>query len=105
MKEPLYGAGTVKLTWINPSDYSVLESKMFPKDKLRQALEESKGKNKWMIFELKSTEGDQYSWSLLPYGEAKSFVRTMKFRDSIWYPILIGGAVLTVIYLTVKNKR
>jgi hypothetical protein len=77
---------------------------MFPKEKLQQALEESKGKNKWMIFELKSNTGDQYSWSLLPYGEAKSFVKTMKFRDSVWYPVLIGAGILGVIYLISKKN-
>jgi hypothetical protein len=104
MKEALYGSGTIKLTWINPNDYSILESKMFPKEKLQQALEESKGKNKWMIFELKSNTGDQYSWSLLPYGEAKTFVKTMKFRDSVWYPVLIGAGILGVIYLISKKN-
>jgi hypothetical protein len=105
MIEPLYGSGTIKLTWINPNNYSILESKMFPKENLQQALEESKGKNKWMIFELKSTSGDQYSWSLLPYGEAKSFVRTMQFRDSIWYPLLIGAGILSVVYLGINYKK
>ena len=78
----MYAIGTLKLTWINPEDYSILESKMFEKKDLNLALEEAKTKKQWMIFELIKTQNDNYTWKLLPYGESQRFVRIMKWKDS-----------------------
>ena len=78
----MYQPGTLKLTWINPSDFSVLESTMFDKNNLSGALELAKSKPNFMLFQLTETKGDYYKWKLLPYGEAKRFLFQMKVHHS-----------------------
>jgi len=94
-KESLpYSVGTIKLTWINPSNYKVLESQMF--NSVREALAnlpKSKGNN-WLIFELKETDGKKYKWNLLPYGKHKGYINGMKLRDN---PIIKYGLIGLVI--------
>ena len=53
-KELPYKVGTIKLTWIDPNDYTNLESKMFDSvdDALKNIPSEIKD-NEYMIFELK----------------------------------------------------
>lgn len=98
----MYEIGTLKLTWINPSDYSILESKMFAKKDLNKALEEAKTKKQWMIFELSKTQNDEYTWKLLPYGESKRFVRIMKWKDSPLYTLSIIAGISAVGFLIYK---
>jgi hypothetical protein len=98
----MYEVGTLKLTWISPEDYSILESKMFAKKDLSKALEEAKSKNKWMIFELIKTQNDEYTWKLLPYGESERFVRIMKFKDSPLYTLSIIAGIGAVGFLIWK---
>lgn len=83
----MYPTGTIKLTWIDPSDYTILESKMFRKIDLMKAVEEAKTKPGFMIFELLKTKNDEYTWKLLPYGEYKRFTRSMKLNDSILFKL------------------
>jgi hypothetical protein len=88
----MYRLGTLKLTWINPNDFTILESQMYDSDELEKALREAESKPDWMLFQLMSTKDDGYQWKLLPYGTYKSFVRSMKWRKSDWTPfILIAG--------------
>jgi len=91
----MYAKGTIKLTWINPKNYSILESEMFKSvsDALSN-LPKSKGNN-WLIFELIDTDGKKYHWKLLPYGKYKGYLWGMKFRDN---PILRYGTILIMIY-------
>lgn len=98
----MYAIGTLKLTWINPEDYSILESKMFEKKDLNMALEESKTKKQWMIFELIKTQNDNYTWKLLPYGESERFVRIMKWKDSPLYPLSIVAGLGAIGFLIWK---
>jgi hypothetical protein len=97
----MYQKGTIKLTWINPNDYTILDSKMFKPDELEKALKEADEKKDWMLFQLETTKNDSYSWKLLPYGTADSFVRSMKLRDSLILPYLaiIGGGLFVYLLL------
>ena len=81
----MYPIGTIKLTWINPKDYSILESKMFSGVDIEQALKEAEGKKNFMLFILSDVEKDNYKWKLLPYGKYKEFVVGMKMRDSLLF--------------------
>jgi hypothetical protein len=83
MEKP-YKEGTVKLTWINPEDFTFLESSMYIS--VQQAIEASRSKNlgnKYLIMQLESTDGKQYKWKLLPYGEYQGYVDGMRFRNSM----------------------
>lgn len=85
-----YNVGTIKLTWINPKDYKVLESQMFSSvDEALANLPQSKGNN-WLIFELSETDGKKYKWKLLPYGKYRGYVNGMRLRDN---PILRYGFI------------
>jgi hypothetical protein len=84
----MYEVGTIKLTWINPSDFTILESRMYKKEDLKKALEDAKSKPDFMLFTLLSVNGDEYRWKLLPYGEADRFVRSMQLSKSAFIPYL-----------------
>lgn len=81
MEQP-YKEGTIKLTWIDPNNYKILNGKMY--DTIDEALKnipKSKGDN-WLIFKLIKTDGNEYNWELLPYGKHKGYEKGMKFRDN-----------------------
>ena len=102
----MYPIGTLKLTWINPNDYTILDSKMFKSDELEKALKETDNKKDWMIFQLTWNKNDSYSWKLLPYGTADEFVRSMKIKDSLVIPfIAIAGTGLLVYLILDKISR
>jgi hypothetical protein len=76
-----YQVGTIKLTWIDPKNYKVLSSSMYPS--LEEALRAAEAHNgNFLIFKLKQTDGTSYSWDLLDYGRSKEYVRGMKFKDN-----------------------
>jgi len=89
----MYEIGTLKLTWINPKDYTILESKMYKKEDLSQALKDAEKKPDWMIFQLTKTQNDEYQWKLMPYGEANRFVRSMELSKSVLIPY-VGIAII-----------
>jgi hypothetical protein len=96
-----YKLGTIKLTWINPKDYTILESKMFNsvEEALRNIPSDIK-KNDFMLFELIQSDGVSYKWKLLPHGSYSRFVNSMKFRDDkILFYGSISLGVLGAIYL------
>ncbi len=96
MSEELpYNIGTIKLTWINPKDNSVLESAMFYS--VNEALKNiPKGihRNDILIFELTETDGNRYKWKLLPYGRHWQYKYGMEFLDNdvVFYGV-IGLAI------------
>ena len=101
MKDLPYKIGTIKLTWINPNDYTLLESKMF--GSVSEALHNvplNIKPNEFMLFELVKTDGEAYEWKLLPYGVSKRFVKSMEFRDNkyLYYGSMLLG-VLGGVYL------
>ena len=102
----MYQLGTIKLTWIDPNDYTVLESKMFKANELELALKTADTKKDWMLFQLQKNYKDDYSWKLLPYGTSESFVRSMKLRDSLILPYIgIAGAGLFIYLILDKISR
>ena len=94
----MYKVGTIKLTWIDPNDYSKLKSIMFDKDNLQEALDEGEKLGRFMLFELEKTYKHKYTWKLLPYGQSTDFVRSMKLRDSLLAKVAIVGIVLFSVY-------
>ena len=99
----MYEKGTLKLTWINPNDYTILESQMYGSEELEKALREAESKPDWMLFQLMSTKDDGYQWKLLPYGTYKSFVRSMKWRNNAWTPFLIIAGIGLGAYLVLDK--
>jgi len=104
-----YNEGTIKLTWINPSDYKILHSTMF--DSVEEALRSlPKGidPQDFLIFKLVKTDGNYYEWQLLDYGRSKEYESGMKFRDNkfLYYgtiSLMILG-VLHIGKLIIGNK-
>jgi hypothetical protein len=96
-----YKIGTIKLTWIDPKDYTILESKMFNSvDEALKNIPSEVKENEFMIFELIKTDGNSYEWKLLPYGIHKRFVQGMEFRDNkLYYYGSMGLGVLGAFYL------
>lgn len=96
MEDLPYKIGTIKLTWISPSDFTILKSKMF--DSVDEALKNiPTGINKedFMIFKLIKTDGTAYEWKLLPYGNHSEFIRSMEFRNNKF--IFYGSIALSII--------
>lgn len=83
----MYQEGTIKLTWINPQDFTILNSSMY--NDVDSALKNTSDKKDWMIFKLDKVNNDNYSWKLMPYGKYKSFINGMRFRNSGLYEISI----------------
>ena len=94
----MYRIGTLKLTWIDSKDYTILKSIMFKKDELNKALEYAKQfNNNFMLFELTETKNDSYTWKLLPYGDSRRFLTTMKLHDNLLFkPLIILGSLLAI---------
>jgi hypothetical protein len=101
MEDLPYKLGTIKLTWIDPNDYTILESKMF--DSVEEALKNiptNIKKNQYMIFKLVKSDGVAYEWKLFPYGIHNDFVSGMKCRDNkLYYYGSMGLGVLGAVYL------
>jgi hypothetical protein len=72
--KPPYKNGTIKLTWINPSDFSELSSEIF--ETLKDALKNTKDKKDWLVFRLNDYNGKKikWIWELLPYGKSKKYI-------------------------------
>ena len=100
-----YSEGTVKLTWIDPMDNSVLHSRMYNSEaEAKGAVEQAKARGgnrkNWMMFELSKTDGNQYEWKLLPQGNYKKYLRGMKLDDKMIIKVGVGFLMLMgVIYL------
>ena len=89
-----YSVGTIKLTWIDPTNYEILNSVMY--ETIDGALAKApKDNDNWLIFKLEKTDGLNYSWKLLPYGQYKEYINGMKFRDN---PILYFGSLALMIF-------
>ena len=92
----MYPIGTLKVTWLNKEDFTILRSQMFKEENIDQAIDFGKkmsGGKDFMIFQLmeKPTK-DAYVWKLLPYGSSKRFINTMQNTDSIIFKgvVLLG---------------
>jgi hypothetical protein len=108
MEDLPYKLGTIKLTWINPSEYTILESKMFDSvDEAIKNIPTNIKNDEYMIFKLIKTDGTAYEWKLLPYGNHNDFVRGMKFRNNkfLYYgsiTLVIIGAISIVKLIATK---
>jgi hypothetical protein len=92
MSEELpYSKGTIKLTWINQKDNTILESAMYKSvDEALKNVPKNIKKGDFLIFELASTDGVQYKWKLLPYGRYSQYKYGMEFFDN---DLIFYGAV------------
>jgi hypothetical protein len=97
----MYNTGTIKLTWIDPSDYTLLSSAMY--ETVEDALKETVNKKNWLIFRLKSVEGDNYTWEVLPYGVREKYVMGMKFYDNSLLKIAFIGLAGSGAYFIIKG--
>ena len=89
-----YSVGTYKLTWIDPKNYEILNSAMF--ETIEGALSKvPKDNENWLLFRLESTDGINYTWKLLPYGQYKEYINSMKLSDN---PIIRYGAIALIIF-------
>jgi hypothetical protein len=100
LSDTTYEVGTLKLTWINKKDYSLLDSKMFPQGSLQEVLKhaETNDLKDFMLFELVSNQrNNEFEWRLLPYGSANKFLFHMKAQDSLiaWsiFALIIGFSI------------
>lgn len=91
-----YSPGTIKLTWIDPNNYKILNSQMFGsvQDALNNTDQIESLGNNWLIFELVQTDGQKYQWKVLPYGKHKGYVNGMKLRDNLF---LRYGSILLMV--------
>jgi hypothetical protein len=88
-----YSEGTIKLTWIDPKNYTILNSAMF--ETIDGAISKApKDNDNWLLFKLETTDGLNYTWKLLPYGQYKEYISGMKFRDN---PFLYYGTLALMI--------
>jgi len=102
----MYPIGTLKLTWINPIDYTTLNSKMYAADSIAEAIKDgetqkAKGSN-YMVMQLVTNNKDEYSWKLLPYGTYQEFLTGMQMRDSIFVHVTALAVVSLAVYGTYK---
>ncbi len=96
MEDKPYKEGTIKFTWISPNDYNYLNRVMY--DTVQEAIDNRKKfvlDERWLIMKLIKTDGNQYEWKLLPYGQYKSYRNGMIVRDN---KLLYYGSVLLMIY-------
>jgi hypothetical protein len=105
----MYPIGTLKLTWINPIDYTLLNSKMYAADNIAEALKDGEiqkanGGN-YMVMQLVSKNKDEYSWKLLPYGTYQEFLTGMQIRDSLFVKVTALAVVSLAVYGTYKLVR
>jgi hypothetical protein len=97
---PTYPLGTLKLTWVNPTNFNILESKMFRVDELPTLMDEAKRTNlkKFLVFKLVETEGNSFKWELQPQGSYKEFNFGMSIYENRFYQVLILGVLGFAIY-------
>lgn len=99
--EKPYKEGTIKLTWINPHDYSMLHSSMHNsvKDALNSLPQNVEPEN-FLLFKLIKTDGNYYEWELLPFGRSKEYINGMKLRDNKFlYYGTVSLIILGVLHL------
>ena len=99
----MYDKGTIKLTTINPKDYTLLESGMY--NTVEEALLDAQNLKDYLIFELQDVEGDAYRWRLLPYGSSTQYVSIMKMKDSALIKISMVAVLALAIYGLFKAIR
>jgi hypothetical protein len=101
-----YNKGTIKLTWINPKDNTILESSMHESvDEAIKNVPKNIKKNDFLIFELIDTNGIQYKWKLLPYGRYSQYKYGMEFFDNDFIVYGVIGLSLIGVYSLFKMLK
>ncbi len=104
MDEKPYKEGTIKLTWTDKTDYTVLNSTMF--NSIEEAMLKKdmfySGKD-FLLMELIKTDGNSYSWSVLPYGDFKNYKAGMHILDNKWKYLIGVGLIGVLIYSFIKK--
>ena len=101
MDEIPYKKGTIKLTWINKKDNTILESAMFDSvDEALKNLPTDIKHNDFLIFQLTQTDGKNYRWKLLNYGKYYQYKYGMEFLDNdlVFYSTIIF-ALLGILFI------
>ena len=88
----MYPVGQIKLTWINPANYSILESRFFTS--IPEAVAAAQGTENWLIFQLVETNGTYYKWQLLPYGAQAQYIRGMKTQRYVG--LIMAGVIIAL---------
>ena len=99
----MYKEGTIKVAWINPSNFNELSSTMY--SSLPEALESTKSKSDFMIMRLIENKGDSYKWEVLPYGDYKSYNYGMKISKNPIAQAILGALILFGAYSVVQKIK
>lgn len=78
----MYPIGTLKVAWVEKNP-EYLSSDMFGPTQLTEAIALGEKKGDYMIMQLVSQSKDYYRWKLMPYGNYKQYLRSMKFRRKL----------------------
>lgn len=84
----MYPIGTLKVAWVEKNP-EYLSSDMFAPTQLGAAIALGEKKGDYMIMQLVSQSKDYYRWKVMPYGNYKQYIRSMKFRRKL--DNLLGG--------------
>lgn len=75
----MYPIGTLKVAWVE-SNVEYLSSDMFKPNELDKAISYGEKVGDYMIMQLVAQEKDLYRWRVLPYGNHKQYLTSMRFR-------------------------
>jgi hypothetical protein len=75
----MYPIGTLKVAWVE-SNVEYLSSDMFKPNELDKAVAYGENVGDYMIMQLVSQEKDLYRWRVLPYGNHKQYLSSMRLR-------------------------
>ena len=75
----MYTLGTLKVAWVE-SNVEYLSSDMFKPNELDKAVAYGEKVGDYMIMQLVAQEKDLYRWRVLPYGNYKQYLSSMRLR-------------------------
>lgn len=78
----MYPIGTLKVAWVE-SNVEYLSSDMFKPNELDKAVAYGEKVGDYMIMQLVAQEKDLYRWRVLPYGNYKQYLSSMRLRRKL----------------------
>ena len=75
----MYPIGTLKVAWVE-DNVEYLSSDMFKPNELDKAVAYGEKVGDYMIMQLVAQEKDLYRWRVLPYGNYKQYLSSMRLR-------------------------
>ena len=75
----MYQIGTLKVAWVE-DNVEYLSSDMFKPNELDRAIAHGEKVGDYMIMQLVQQEKDLYRWRVLPYGNYKQYLSSMRLR-------------------------